>query len=483
MILPLVLTLLLLLADAIAQTYPGGFVEDTGSASRARMTTAQINAFMPATRSGFTFPSPYFTKGYRITIPSDCGGQDCVMYVGYSYWMRMNNHVNDSVMYIVMALNTGRGGAGATLFQLNKVTGTVSRVRNLFPTGDARQSFSLEHWYFSYTLPYAMYYTDLATLKRYDVVSQITSTVVDIFNRNYTDANGTQISLGCTTANGCPRRLFHFTSSADDTVHVGTLNDLAGNPIGCVVYRAPQNQFRFYPPVGIFDECLVDRTGQYTVTYEDIGTPGDHAANRIFDNTTGQLVMQKSGPSGTLGHSAMGYGYALGMDNNGSVPPFPQSTTRMDFPNAGTNTLLHYNNSTGATWDMTTFNHPTHSNAVPTSERSLSNQYFCGSDANTTYSKANEIMCARADGIAPLKQLVVAPVMTDPNASGGFWNNGAYGLQPKGHLDVTGRYFLWTTNLGGNRLDAILVEVPGHLLVQLSQDQTPPASPTGVRVQ
>ena len=35
---------------------------------------------------------------------------------------------------------------------------------------------------------------------------------------------------------------------------------------------------------------------------------------------------------------------------------------------------------------------------------------------------------------------------------------------PKGNLDVTGRYFIWTTNLGGNRLDAIVVKVPGHLL-------------------
>jgi hypothetical protein len=29
---------------------------------------------------------------------------------------------------------------------------------------------------------------------------------------------------------------------------------------------------------------------------------------------------------------------------------------------------------------------------------------------------------------------------------------------------VTGRYFIWTTNLGGNRLDAFIVKVPGQLL-------------------
>ena len=35
---------------------------------------------------------------------------------------------------------------------------------------------------------------------------------------------------------------------------------------------------------------------------------------------------------------------------------------------------------------------------------------------------------------------------------------------PKGNLDVTGRYFLWTTNLGGDRLDAFLVKVPAERL-------------------
>ena len=35
---------------------------------------------------------------------------------------------------------------------------------------------------------------------------------------------------------------------------------------------------------------------------------------------------------------------------------------------------------------------------------------------------------------------------------------------PKGNLDVTGRYFLWTSNMGGDRLDAFLVKVPAELL-------------------
>jgi hypothetical protein len=35
---------------------------------------------------------------------------------------------------------------------------------------------------------------------------------------------------------------------------------------------------------------------------------------------------------------------------------------------------------------------------------------------------------------------------------------------PKGNLDVTGRYFIWTSNTAGGRLDAFIVKIPSHLL-------------------
>ena len=78
-----------------------------------------------------------------------------------------------------------------------------------------------------------------------------------------------------------------------------------------------------------------------------------------------------------------------------------------------------------------------------------SQQYACGSDASTNYSVQNEITCFRIDGSGD--QLIVAPVMTDPNATGGCCD--AYAKQPKGNLDITGQYFIWTTNLGGNRME------------------------------
>ena len=61
--------------------------------------------------------------------------------------------------------------------------------------------------------------------------------------------------------------------------------------------------------------------------------------------------------------------------------------------------------------------------------------------------------------------LVVGQVLTDLNAAGGSDGSGSdYPKMPKGNLDVTGRYFIWTSNAGGARLDAFLVKVPAERL-------------------
>jgi len=83
-------------------------------------------------------------------------------------------------------------------------------------------------------------------------------------------------------------------------------------------------------------------------------------------------------------------------------------------------------------------------------------QYVCGSGASKNDApRSNEIFCFRLDG--SMRVLVVAPVMTDMEAPGG---GNEYAKLPKGTLDITGRYFLWTSNMGGGRLDAFIVKVP-----------------------
>jgi hypothetical protein len=101
-------------------------------------------------------------------------------------------------------------------------------------------------------------------------------------------------------------------------------------------------------------------------------------------------------------------------------------------------------------------NHLSHQNAkasIPMKE-----QFACGSSADRSVVQ-NEVVCFRLD--ATHDQLVVAPIMTNLNAPGGGTD---YAKTPKGNLDISGKYFIWTSNLGGNRLDAFLVKVPSQLL-------------------
>jgi hypothetical protein len=124
---------------------------------------------------------------------------------------------------------------------------------------------------------------------------------------------------------------------------------------------------------------------------------------------------------------------------------------------------VHYNKR----WDIVAANHVAHGNAVDDAPES---QYACGSNASRVADMADEIICfpldasRNADG--SLDVLVVGQVLTDLDATGGQDPDGdAYERLPKGNLDITGRYFIWTTNMGGDRLDAFLVKIPAERLM------------------
>jgi hypothetical protein len=116
---------------------------------------------------------------------------------------------------------------------------------------------------------------------------------------------------------------------------------------------------------------------------------------------------------------------------------------------------------------MAAATHVAHGNARPGA--APEDQYACGSNASRVADMADEIICfpldANRNPDGSLSVLVVAPVMTDLDAPGGGDVDGDdYEQTPKGNLDVTGGYFLWTTNLGGGRLDAFLVRIPTERL-------------------
>ena len=440
-------------SDSSSTIVPGGFIEKTNSTSvRPLLTSTQIQSLLPA-RGVFVFPPPYNTQGIRITNGTDCGGSDCLESVGYSYWSNMNNSAGSDTMLIFLGLSRSKGGSGPTLFSYNKVTDVVQVVGPLFDAASPYSWSSGEGWYFSATLPTALYLNSGSSLLRYDVVSHQMQTVFDAAPRY-----------------GSDKYIWQVHSSSDDRVHSATLRSSANyEMLGCLAYREDTRQFSYFPRNGDLDECQIDKSGRWLVIKENVdGLYGED--NRIVDLQSGvETVLLDQ--NGAAGHSDNGYGNMVYSDNWHSLPNavrvFEFGTDPLRSP------LVHHNMD----WSVAAPAHVSYANAKPGTP--LGQQYACGSGANrVNSSRANEIICFRLD--TSLDVLVVAPVMTNLDASGG--GSEVYSKLPKGNLDPTGQYLIWTSNMGGSRQDAFVVKVPSQLLVGSSSGDTAPPVLSAVSV-
>lgn len=434
----------------------GGLLEKSGSpARRPRFTRAEIEGFLPpgGATGRFAFPAPYHTEGIRLTNAEMCGGSDCLWPVGYSYWRNINNHAGSTSMLIVVGTDANRGGQGPLLLRYNKVNDEVTNLGPLFPPDSPFHQSTGEGWYFSGTQPHALY-TSLpgwTELRRYDVIE-----------RRFESTPA--LDLVRCRENVCPAEAISITqphSSDDDRTHSATVQNTAWERIGCVVAR--DRRYSYYAPAPgyTFDECHVDKSGRWLVFVESAASGS--RLNRIVDLRNGRITVLRD-VDGALGHLDLGHGYAVGAD---TFNPMPNATILLKFPLTSTSRpvgpVVHYNKG----WDIVAANHVAHGNAVA---GAAEDQYACGSNASRVADMADEIVCFSLDSgrntDGSLDVLVVGQVMTDLDALGGGDGSGSdYGKLPKGNLDVTGRYFLWTTNFGGNRLDAVLVKVPAERLV------------------
>lgn len=423
---------------------PGGILETSSTAqTRNVLSRTQIRNLLP-NRGRFNFPAPYDTEAFRLTNPSDCGGSDCVHHIGYSYWRNTNNHVGQNRMLILVGLDRNRGGAGPSLFAYDKRTNQVSALGPAFDANDARSWASGEGMYFSGTRPNDLYITNNSRLLRYDVIRREYETVFDV---------------GAMLGNGY--LIWQAHSSDDDRVHSATLKaDGSYSNLGCVVYREAVNDLTFFERQGEFDECQIDRSGKWLVIKENVdGQAGED--NRIIDVETleERVLLDQNGAGG---HSDMGHGYMIAADNWDNLPNTQLLWKFDEYPLRGTR-VYH-----GSSWSGSAPNHVSHTNSIP--GVSLDNQYACGSSANQqNFAHANEIICFKLSGTT--ETLVVAPVMVDLNASGG---GDYYGKLPKGNLDVTGQYFIWSSNMRSDRLDVFMVKVPGHKLTGEIVSSLPP---------
>lgn len=436
----------------------GGFIETAGSpALRRRFTRADIESFLPpgGAKGAFRVPAPYNTDAVRLTNASDCaGGQDCLWYVGYSYWRNINNHVGSADMYMFLGTAREHGGVGPMLVRYNKATDASDNLGPLFDDSSPYSFSTGEGWYFSATQPTRLY-THLVgspQLRRYDILLRQFEIVPAL------DLNQ------CPRPRVCPASaafIIQAHSSDDDLVHSATVQDVNWQRIGCIVYNSALRRFRYFAvPAGyILDECHIDKSGRWLMLLE---TRADGSRrNRVVGLQTGRIATIED-INGALGHLDMGFGYAVGAD---TFNPLPNATLLLTFPITTTTrpigSVVHFNKR----WDLAAANHVAHGNA--SAGAAPESQYACGSNASRVPDMADEIVCfpldaaRNADG--SLDVLVVAQVMTDLDAAGGRDHDGDdYEQLPKGNLDVTGRYFLWTTNLGGDRLDAVLVKIPAE---------------------
>lgn len=454
-----------------AASAPGGFMEnDETTVTRNLLTPTQIAAFMPS-RGLFTFPAPYNTQGVRITNSTDCGGQDCVDMI-YSYWRNMSNSAGSNIMYIFIGLDRNRGGAGPTLFSYNKTTDELTEVGPLFDSSSPYSWYSGEGWYFSYSMPTKIYIPSGSKLLRYDVLAHTFETVFD-----------------STTA--YPNTVIRqANSSDDDDVHSATLQQ-AGTyaTLGCIAYKESTKQFFYYASQGSFDECQIDKSGRYLVIKEKL--PSDPCTscdvdNLIVDLQTGAQVVLLD-QDGAGGHSDLGYGWYVAADNWNSDAQAWRLWDLSSALKAGGATsaagisqggLVYHSLS----WSAFAPSHVSFENAV--SNVPIGQQYACGDSATTAIAPhANEIICFLLNSsISPSSQqvLVVAPVMTDQNATGGNAtcpSCTSYAKDPKGNIDPTGQYFFWTSNMGGSRLDAFIVKIPYQVLTGTVPDSVTITSP------
>jgi hypothetical protein len=435
----------------------GGFVDSATSAGlRPTMSAGQSQALLPA-RGRFTFPAPYDTTAFRLTTGSDCQGADCVYPVGYSYWNNINNHAGSDTMLVFLGLDRRKGGSGPTLFSVNKRSGDTRNLGAIFTDDSSLAWASGEGWYFSRTRPTTLYVNDGPRMLRYDVQSKTFETVFDV------------------SAKYGNRYIWQMHSSNDDRVHSATLRDGSSyEMLGCVAYREDRQQWFFVPKKGDFDECQIDKSGRWLVIKENVdGRNGED--NRIVDLETGveQVLLDENGAAG---HSDIGHGYMVAEDNFNAQPGAVR-VWRFDMDLRGGQPATERGQGT-LVYQLASWNsglgHLAHGNSR--SGVGLDQQMACSSNAHRqSLPRVNEIVCYRLDG--SLNTLVVAPNLVDLNASGG--GNEDYWKMPKGNLDVTGEYFIWTANAGSGRLDAFIVRVPMERLgAGASQPPAAPPSPT-----
>jgi hypothetical protein len=165
------------------------------------------------------------------------------------------------------------GGPGPSLFAYDKRTDGVRSLGPLFPPSSIYSYATGEGWYFIGAQPTKLYVYLVgdSALWRYDVLA------------HQFDPSPAMDLSACRRPRVCPSNAYILQphSSDDDLTHSATVQDLAFNRLGCVVYRSARKRFHFFaPPEGFaLDECHVDKSGRWLMLLEV--TASGFVQNRI----------------------------------------------------------------------------------------------------------------------------------------------------------------------------------------------------------
>jgi len=364
---------------------------------RDRLTREQIIAMLPR-RGPFQFPAPYNTTGIRLTNEDD----GLIEPVGYSYWANANNSAGGTNMLVFI----GRTNARPLLLSVRKSDLDVVPMYDLPLNGLG------ERWYFSKTNPNWLYVDEgmQSEFVRYDVATGQRETIFSVAPDRY---------------------LWQAHSSADDRVHSATVRDRASyEMLGAWVYR--DGLQTFFPKQGDYDECQIDQSGRWLLIKES-------STNRIVDlqQNTQHVVTNEAG---AVGHSDNGFGYTVGEDDMRSEPG---AMIRWDF-DVRQPQLQYFAHD----WSPTS-RHVSHLNAPE-------QRVFLSSTCRANSPRANEIVSFPLDGSQTCA--VHAPHMCELGDQG---SGDDYRRLPKGNIDPTGQFFLWSSNMGdpNGRFDIFAVKV------------------------
>jgi len=447
----------------------GGFWEsDTSTTAYAPLSASQISSFLPSTRSAFTFPAPYNTQGVRVTLPSDCpNSSNCVQYIGYDYWARMNNSAGSPFMYILVGLGKGPGALGPTIYKYDKDKDKMTLFEHLFTNFPQVVVNSAQTMYFSHDHQYGLYYYTSTSLNRINILTQKATT---IFN------------LGSYGGYQSGDSLYMCSSSYDDNTHSCIIENSGNTPLGCLIYHSDSGQFHLVPNSVLqsgttVHQCHMGADGQYMIMTGSTTPYNNTVVWNIASNSSTYIPWS----SGGGGHFVPGYGYYLQLDGQSSAGGKVERL--WDVSNLSSGGAIIWEQPWSSTCPSgscsTVPQHPSWLNALPASQVPIAQQYACDSTSNYQSPEAafgNQIYCFYLDkSVAPanMQSLVVAPTMINQTKTG--CPGGSYGQYPKGNIDFTGHYFIWSANLDSNsNCQVFITAIPTANLPYPPADLTPP---------